>query len=114
MPREHIVAGRNETPEGYDWDCFRHYEALATGTVPVINQPNVQRYQPIIEGKHWRYYDVEGDDLVRVALGALKDRAHLTRMAEAGREQVLRHFTHRALCIHIARSCGVLSEDATP
>jgi hypothetical protein len=98
------------SPEGYGWDSFRHYEMLAAGTVPIINQPTVQRYQPLIEGRHCRYYDADGDDLVRVVLDALEDRTELARMAAAGREHVLQHFTHRALCTYVARSCGVLSD----
>jgi hypothetical protein len=82
---------------------------LAAGTVPVINLPTVQRFQPLIEGKHCRYYDPEGDDLVHVVLDALEDRTLLARMGAAGREHVLRHFTHRALCTYVAESCGVLS-----
>lgn len=98
------------SPEGYGWDCFRHYEVLAAGTVPVINQPTVQRYQPLVEGRHCRYYDPDGDDLVRVVLDALQDRPRLARMAAEGRQHVLEHFTHRALCTYVARSCGVLSD----
>jgi hypothetical protein len=101
------------SPEGYGWDCFRHYEALAAATVPVINRPAVQRYRPLIEGRHCRYYDPEGDDLVRVVVDALRDRESLARIAAAGREHVLKHFTHRAICTHIAASCGVLSDEGT-
>jgi hypothetical protein len=97
------------SPEGYGWDCFRHYETLAAGTVPIINQPSVQRYQPLIDGRHCRYYDPDGDDLVRVVLDALQDRTQIARMAADGRAHVLQHFTHRALCTHVAQSCGLLS-----
>jgi hypothetical protein len=99
------------SPEGYGWDCFRHYEMLAAGTVPVINQPTVQRFQPLVEGTHCRYYDAEGDDLVRVVSDALQDRPALVRMGEAGRQHVLRHFTPRALCTYVAESCGALARE---
>jgi hypothetical protein len=61
--------------------------------LPIINQPRVQRYQPLVDGTHCRYYDVEGDDLIRVVLDALQDRAQIARLAAEGRAHVLRLFT---------------------
>jgi len=57
---------------------------------------------------HCRYYDADGDDLVRVVLDALQDRAQIARVTAAGRALVLQHFTHRAVCTYVAQSCGVL------
>lgn len=99
------------SPEGFGWDCFRHYEALAAGAVPVISRPGVERYCLLIEGTHCLYYDPEGEDLARVVTTALAQPAHLAGIAAAGREHVLRHFTHRALCHHVATACGALASE---
>ena len=47
------------SPEGLGWDCFRHYEALGCGSVPLINQPTIERHRPLINGVHALYYDPE-------------------------------------------------------
>jgi hypothetical protein len=100
------------SPEGFGWDCFRHYEALAAGAVPVISRAGVERYCPLVEGTHCLYYDPEGDDLERVVTAALAEPVRLAAMAAAGREHVMRHFTHRALCRHVATACGAFAAKA--
>lgn len=97
------------SPEGYGWDCFRHYEALACGSVPVINSPSIDRHQPLIAGEHALYYDPEPGGLMRAVVAALQDKAALARIAEAGRAHVLAHHTPRALAryaIETARANG--------
>ncbi len=89
------------SPEGYGWDCFRHYEAAVCGSVPVINNPTIYRYEPLLNGIHCIYYDVEGDGLKRAIVQALSDKRRLATMAQAARDHVLSHHTHRRLCEHI-------------
>jgi hypothetical protein len=93
------------SPEGYGWDCFRHYEAPLCGAVPVINYPTIRRHAPLEDGVHCFYYGVEGTGLARVVVAALADKARLRTMAAAGREHVLRHHTAERLCEHIVASC---------
>ena len=38
------------SPEGLGWDCFRHYESARLRSVPVINQPTIERYRPLDDG----------------------------------------------------------------
>lgn len=89
------------SPEGLGWDCFRHYEAAACGSVPLISPPTIYRYQPLKNGAHCVYYDVEGDGLETAIVQALRDKPRLTAMAQAAREHVLRHHTHRRLCEYV-------------
>src|SRR5262249_12475819 len=35
------------SPEGFGWDCGRHYEAAAFYSIPVINHPTIVRYRPL-------------------------------------------------------------------
>ena len=92
------------SPEGFGWDCFRHYEASACRSVPVLSAPTIYRHQPLREGVHAFYYDAEGDGLTRTLRQALKDKKRLTAMANAARDHVLHHHTQRRLCEYVLRT----------
>jgi hypothetical protein len=85
------------SPEGYGWDCFRHYEALACGSVPLINQPTIERRARLLAGEHALYYDVEPGGLTQAITAALADKAALARIARNGRAYVLTHHTPTAI-----------------
>ena len=89
------------SPEGFGWDCFRHYEAPACGSVPLINQPTIERHAPLIAGVHALYYDPEPGGLTRAVETALSDRAALARIATAGQAQVMAHHTPQALARYV-------------
>jgi len=92
------------SPEGLGWDCFRHYEALACGAVPLINQPSIDRHMPLIAGEHALYYDPEHGGLTRAVLAALMDPTALARIAGAGRAHVLAHHTPAALARYVVET----------
>ena len=81
------------SPEGLGWDCFRHYEAPACGAVPVINQPTIERHQPLAAGEHAFYYDPAPGELTRTIVAALADKDRLRAMARAGQSHVMAHHT---------------------
>src|SRR4029453_1836066 len=85
------------SPEGLGWDCFRHYEALGCGSVPVINQPTIERHQPLLGGEHAVYYDPVPGELTRTIVAALADKDRLRAMARAGKSHVMTHHTQDAL-----------------
>jgi hypothetical protein len=89
------------SPEGYGWDCFRHYEALACGSVPIINYPTIERHRPLVEGEHAVFYSGEAGSLTSAVLDALADKQRLGRIAAAGRAHVMEHHTPLALATHI-------------
>jgi hypothetical protein len=89
------------SPEGLGQDCFRHYEAAACWSVPVISAPGIERHQPLLHGIHALYYPVEPGGLARTALCALKEPGRLSVMGRAGRRHVLRHHTHAALAQYV-------------
>lgn len=89
------------SPEGFGWECLRHYEASLCRSVPVLSPPGIRRYQPLREGEHAFFYAPEGEGLRQTILAALADKPRLTRMAEAARAHVLRHHTHRRLVDHM-------------
>jgi hypothetical protein len=89
------------SPEGLGQDCFRHYEAAACWSVPVINAPGIERHRPLLHGIHALYYPVEPGGLTRTVLRALRERPRLGAMGRAGRRHVLRHHTHAALAQYV-------------
>jgi hypothetical protein len=95
------------SPEGLGWDCFRHYEACACESVPVISQPTIERHRPLVAGEHAFYYDVEPGGLTRAIMAAIADKPRLSKMAQAARRHVLAHHTPSALARSVVeRSLG--------
>ena len=89
------------SPEGYGWDCFRHYEAPLCWSVPLINQPTVERYQPMLQDVHAAYYFPEGDGLFDAATAALADRERLIRIAAQAQRHVTSYHLMRPLAEYI-------------
>ncbi len=89
------------SPEGYGWECFRTYEAALCGSVALQNRQTVDRHQPLKDGIHALYYDVEPGELTRVIVAALADKDRLARIAAAGRTHVLDHHTPAAIARYI-------------
>jgi hypothetical protein len=100
------------SPEGQGWDCHRHYEALMVGSVPVINQPTIERRQPFIHGEHCLYYRTEPGGLTEAVTRALADRAALGRISAQGRAHVRQHHTQNQLARHVLASVGLLEKAA--
>jgi len=92
------------SPEGLGWDCFRHYEAPACGAVPVINQPGIERYQPLRAGEHAFCYDPAPGGLTRTILAALSDKDRLRTMANEGQAHVMAHHTPEALARYVVET----------
>jgi len=93
------------SPEGLGWDCFRHYEAPLSYTVPVINSPTIVRYAPLQDGVHAIYYQPdEPDSLGEKILSALADKDRLRLIAQTARSHVLKfHLRPRPLADWLLR-----------
>lgn len=92
------------SPEGYGYETFRTYEASICGSVPVLNAPPIERYKPLLHGRHCFYHDAEPGGLTRTLEGALSDREKLRPMAQAAREFVLAEHTFTALARYVVES----------
>jgi hypothetical protein len=92
------------SPEGMGWDCYRHYEAPIAQSVPLMNNPTIVRYAPLLQGVHGVYYDVEPGGLERAAVAALADKDRLRAIAMAARSHVFAHHTRKAYCDHVLRA----------
>lgn len=101
------------SPEGFGWQCYRHYEAPLAWTVPLMNLPRIVRSHPLEEGVHALHYEVEGDGLTRAVEAALADKPRLLKIAAAAREHVRAHHTFKALCARvIAETRAAFRRDA--
>jgi len=100
------------SPEGYGYECFRTYEAAICGSVPVVNRQTVHRYNPLRDGEHCFYYDVEPGGLTHTLETALADRRRLSAMARAARDFVLKEHTQAALARYVAETTLALSTSA--
>ena len=85
------------SPSGNGWDCYRHYEALLTGSVPLINYPWIERYAPLEDGRHCLFYSVERGHLTEVVKKALHNKNLLRSMADQGADRVRKYHSHEAL-----------------
>lgn len=92
------------SPEGLGWDCFRHYEALACGSVPLINTPTIERHKPLIHGVHALYYDPEPGFLTAAIEAALADKDRLRAIARDGKAHVLAHHTLTAIARYVVET----------
>jgi hypothetical protein len=89
------------SPEGFGWDCFRHYEVALVGSVPLMQMPTIYRYAPLNDDEHGLYYFVEEDHLAARVRRALQNRARLVEMGIAGRRHVLERHTLDALSRYV-------------
>lgn len=89
------------SPEGFGWDCYRHYEISAAGSVPLLQSCPLFRHAPLIDNEHAIYYQVEGGHLATRVRQALQNRARLVEMGQAARQHVLKWHTHLALSRYI-------------
>ncbi len=85
------------SPEGLGYECFRHYEAAVCGSVPVIGWPAIERYAPLLAGRHAIYHDIEPGGLTQAIREALAAPDRLRDMAVAAAEHVRKHHTPQAL-----------------
>jgi hypothetical protein len=89
------------SPEGQGWDCWRHYEAIAMGAVPVINYPSIDRYRPLIDREHCFLYGCEGKSLIETFEEALADRERIRHMAVAGWDHIKQHYSRESLLSYL-------------
>ncbi len=82
------------SPEGYGWDCFRHYEAPLCWSVPLMNRATIERNRPLEDGVHALYYEPEQGGLTKTVHAALADIDVLRVMASAAHEHVSKHHMH--------------------
>jgi hypothetical protein len=95
------------SPQGYGWDCFRHYEAAVCRSVPIINYPIIERYNGLRDGEHCIFYDPRPGALTEAVIRSLEIKSRLTEMGGAARQHVLKNHTPEATAERILSEIGM-------
>jgi len=98
------------SPPGMGWDCWRHYEAMALGAVPLMPYPTIFQHQPPVDGQHCFYFPPEPGGLAAALDRAMDRNTDLHRMAEAGRKLALEHHTFPKLREYIFRETLAIAD----
>lgn len=86
LSRSHLCI----SPEGLGYHCFRHYEAMLCGSIPVINRALNPVVTDLEHGKNCLMYDSEcPGDLARVVIEALRDKTKLQSWGKQLRQHAL-------------------------
>jgi hypothetical protein len=106
MPREEFFRRCADarlvwSPAGLGQDTFRHYEAAACFSVPLISRPTIEQHRPFTEGETAFFYDPEPGGLTVAVKRALAAGENLPAMARAARSHVLAHHTDKARVDHM-------------
>lgn len=91
------------SPPGMGWDCWRHYESMLAGSIPLMTYPVIQQHQAGIDGEHCFYFSPDPGGLTRCLEKVLAHRERLPQIAEAGRRLVLEKHTFPKLEEYIIR-----------
>lgn len=95
------------SPEGSIWNCWRHYEALLLGAIPLINRPDPRIYHQLKEGESCFFYD-SPEHAVEIMEAVLGGGLSLTMDQEERRQFVLERCSDHAAGRQIAGELGLL------
>lgn len=102
------------SPSGYGWQCTRHTEAAAVGTVALSNYPTILRDMPLRDGEHCLFYSPEPGELSAVVRQALADKPRLQRIADAAHSHLWHHHTDKAQAERVTVAVLGRRLDGTP
>lgn len=95
------------SPAGFGWHCFRHAEAAAAGSVPLMPYPTVETDAGFVHGATALFYDPRPGGLATAVREALADPPWLARIAATAREHALANLTPEAVATRVlAASLG--------
>ncbi len=123
MPRERLdfeqyremMAGSRLclSPGGVGWDCFRHYEAVAFGSVPVFDFRSIRQRAPFRHGVDCFYVDSQDDVASRIDEFLKTPDATLDAMAAAAQRRLNEHFTFHALARYVMAELAAVNAAAS-
>lgn len=91
------------SPRGQGEHCYRHYEALLLGSVPVINHPlRPVRYE-LEHQETCIFYEPRPEALRNTIVRALWDPRKLTEIARRGDDLVRANHSKQAICTDLLR-----------
>ncbi len=89
------------SPRGQGEHCYRHYEALLLGSVPVINRPLRPVHYELQHQETCLFYEPGPDGLRQQIFDALSDPAVLAEIAERGSELVRANHSKQSICMEL-------------
>lgn len=89
------------SPEGYGFECFRHYEAMLAGAVPLINCPDIPRHSYLKNGRNAFFYRDNSNGLRDVARRILVQVEWLKSMSNQVKEYVRVYHSHSFVGKHV-------------
>ena len=95
------------SPAGLGHDAFRHYEAAACNSVPLVSRPTIEQYRPFTEGETAFFYDPEPGGLGAAIRRALERRDELAALGQASRAHVIAHHTAKPRLDYMLAAVGV-------
>jgi hypothetical protein len=89
------------SPSGIGWDCYRHYEVLAFGSVPAMNFRPVRSIAPLRHGRECFYFDPQ-DDLITQIEGWLNlSNERLDEIIASAQQRLRSYYTLDAIARYI-------------
>jgi hypothetical protein len=100
--RESIRASRFcLSPGGVGWDCYRHYEVAACGSIPLMNFRTVVAIDPFEHGHECFYFDPQADFLQQVESWLNLPANQTDVLARAAQKKLRDHYTFKALAHYV-------------
>lgn len=94
------------SPRGQGEHCYRHYEALLVGSVPVINRPLLPVHYELCHGETCLFYDPTPAGLANQIEEALEDTDRLSQIAATGAQLVRSSHDKAAICEMLLARAG--------
>lgn len=98
------------SPGGFGWDCYRHYEVVACGSVPVFDFRPIRQSAPFRHGVDGFYVDLQDDAAGRIHEFLQTPDPVLDSMAASAQRRLQEHFTFKALAQYIMAELGAKVE----
>ena len=98
------------SPSGMGWDCFRHYESLSQGAIPLLDHRAIIQSHTLCDARECFYLDYQADLFSQMERVLKIDSAELDVMARSGQEVLREHLTFQA----IAKEMHTMIESLIP
>ena len=94
------------SPRGQGEHCYRHYEALLVGSVPVINRPLQPVHYELRHGETCLFYEPTAEGLAGQIVEALSDPDRLRDIAHRGEQFVRSTHAKSTICHRLLADAG--------
>jgi len=91
------------SPPGMGWDCWRHYEAMLAGSIPLMTYPVIYQHKAAVDGEHCFYFSPDRGGLTRCLEKIMAHRELFPKIAQSARELVLQEHTFAKLEEYVIR-----------